>query len=185
MTLRKLAIASAIAAVIGAPSMALADSDLNVGPSGTTAQAQLSFRITIPDFVYFQVGTASAGTIDRVDFDMTGLEAGDGNAVAPTGGTGDAADGIVTVVLRTNAANVEIDATGGDLTGTVSGTTIPFSEITASDGGVIPVPDFDGTTNLGSGPIDLTDNWTFSYDNTSVYQPDQYDGTVTYTVTTL
>ena len=180
MNLRKLALASAIAIAIGAPATSVADSELSIGGTGTTAQASVDFRITIPDFVYFQVGTVGNGNVDLVDFNMAGLESGDSTPVASVGGA-------LNVVLRSNADNVSLGASGGNLTGAVLLGTIPFAEITATEsvGGSIPVPDFGSTNNLPAGPYNLTDSWSYEYDNTSVYAPDVYTGQVTYTVTTL
>ena len=187
MSFRKLTLAAAVAMAMGAPATVVADSEFGFGGTGTQASADLSFRIIIPDFVFFQVGTFGNGNVDRVDFDLNagGVESGDGNAVGATGGTGDGADGILAVELRSNASNVSIAATGGNLTGQTTAGNLPFADISASDGGTITVPDFGATVNLAAGPYNLTDQWVYSYDNTSVYAPDQYDGTVTYTVTTL
>ena len=180
MNLRKLVLASAIAAAIATPATAVANSQISIGGTGTNAQASVDFRITIPDFVFFQVGTVGNGNVDLVDFSMAGLEAGDSNPVSSVGGA-------LNVVLRSNADNVSIGASGGNLTGAVLLGTIPFAEITATEsvGGAIPVPDFGVTNNLPAGPYNLTDTWSYSYDNTSVYAPDVYTGQVTYTVTTL
>ncbi|MGI9330722.1 MAG: hypothetical protein ACR2QB_08370 [Gammaproteobacteria bacterium] len=175
MNLRKLVLASAVAAAFGAPGTAVADSELTIGPTGSQAAADVIFTITIPDFIYFQVGTPGNGNVDTVTFDMTGVESGDG--LTPVAG-----DVSLNVVLRSNA-DVSIGANNPGLT-SPSGT-IPTTEITASDLGNIAVPDFGVTNNLPAGPYNLTDTWSYSYDNTAVYAPDTYTGTVTYTVTTL
>jgi hypothetical protein len=188
MTFRQLILASAVAAVIAVPATAVADSQLSTGGTGTTAQASLDFRITMAEFVYFRVGTDVNGTVDRVDFDITGLSAGNGTPVNATGGNGDGVDGILTVELRSNASGVQITAgtPTANLVGLTATNLLPFDDITAADGGNISVPDFGATVNIpGAGPYDLNDNWTYTYDNTSVYAPDQYNGRVTYTVTTL
>jgi len=185
---RKLMLAAAVAATLSAPMLASADSDLQVGPTGTAAQVDLGFQITIGDFVYFQVGSAAAGTVDRVDFDLTagaGTVSGAGVAFAANGGVGDGADGALNVVLRTNVANVQIAASPGSLAGP-GGANIPFADISATDGGVIDVPDFGATiTPFPAAPGTLNDTWTYMYDNANVYAPGTYTGTVTYTVTTL
>lgn len=181
MNLRKLVLASAIAAAIGAPATVVADSETSYGGVGTQAQASVDFQIVIEDFVYFQVGTAGNGTVDQVDFSLIGLESGDSNAVPQTGPA-------LNVVLRSNTDNVSVAASGGNLTGGVLLGNIPFTQITASNaGGATPiaVPDFGATLNLPAGPYDLADTWSYSYDNTAVYARDTYTGTVTYTVETL
>ena len=106
-------------------------------------------------------------------------------SVAATGGTGDGADGIVTVNLSTNAASVSIAASGGTLSDG-GANTIPFTDITATDGGTITVPDFGASVNVTPGGVfDLSDSWTYSYDNSTVYAAGTYDGRATYTVTVL
>ncbi|HIP67734.1 MAG TPA: hypothetical protein EYH06_03990 [Chromatiales bacterium] len=182
MKLNKLFTASLLAAAIAAPQMAAADSQLAFGGTGTTAQGHLDFRIIIPDFVFFQIGSAGA-TIDRVEYNLGATQPGSGGPFAATGGTGDGADGAVTVRLITNAANVSIGATGGNLTSGAD--TIPFADITAADSGTITVPDFGATVNVAPGAFSLTDTWTYTYDNSTVYNAGTYDGQATYTVTTL
>jgi hypothetical protein len=185
MLSRKL-LASVIAALVGAPMLVSADSDVSVGPAGTQAAASLDFQIVIPDFVYFQVGTPGAGNVDLVDFDLLTAAIEPGTLPVPaTGGTGDGADGDLTVVLITNVANVTIQANGGNLTS--GGDTIPFSEISATDSGAITVPAFGGgSVNVATaGPSILNDTWTFEYQNDVVFVPGSYTGTATYTVTTL
>ena len=59
MMTRKLMLAAAVAATLTAPMVASADSDLRVGGTGTIAQADLGFQITIGDFVYFRVGSTA------------------------------------------------------------------------------------------------------------------------------
>ena len=184
MKFTKLVASTIATALIAAPSLTVADSQLSIGGAGTTAQANLDFRIVIPSFVYFQIG--SAGSIDRVDYDLSAgpVQPGSGGPISATGGVADGADGALTVSLATNAASVSITATGGNLTSGAD--TIPFADITAIDTGTIPVPDF-GTTfsPFAPGGFSLSDTWTYTYDNTSVYNAGTYNGQVTYTITVL
>jgi len=186
MMTRKWMLAAAVAATLSAPMLASADSDLQVGPTGTIAQADLGFQITIGDFVYFRVGS-TAGTVDRVDFNLTagtGTVSGANVPFAANGSVGDGADGALGIELRTNVANVRIAASPGSLTG--PGGSIPFTDITVGDGNVIDAPDFGATiTPFAAAPGTLNDTWTYTYDNSTVYAPGTYTGTVTYTVTTL
>ena len=178
MKLNKLVTASLMAAVVTLPQLAAADSELSFG-NNATAQASLDFRIVIPDFVYFQVGSAGT-TVDSIEYNLGTTEPGTGTVTA-TGGT--APTGQVAVTLITNAATVSIDATGGDLTSGAD--TIPFADITAADTGTISVPDFGGTVNVTPGSFSLSDTWSYTYDNSSVYNAGDYTGQVTYTVTAL
>ena len=125
-----------------------------------------------------------SGTVLR-DVELSFTESGVGGPFLATGGSGDGADGALTVELRSNATNIEIEASGGNLVGVNTAGNLPFADITASDGGTIPVPDFGATQSLNAGPYSLSDTWSYTYDNTNVYVPDEYNGTVTYTVTTL
>lgn len=171
-------------ALVMLPSLTLADSQLSIGGAGTTAQANLDFRIIIPSFVYFQIG--SAGSVDRVDYDLNvgPVQPGSGGPISATGGVGDGVDGALTVNLATNATNVSIAASGGNLTS--GGDTLPFADITASDTGTIPVPDFGTTISpFAPGGFSLSDTWSYTYDNTSVYNAGTYDGRATYTITVL
>jgi len=183
MKLNKLFIVSMMSAAMVLPQMATADSQLSIGPAGTTAAGNLDFTITIPDFVFFQIGSVGA-TVDRVDFDLGPTQPGSGGPILATGGSGDGSDGILNVTLITNSANVSIAATGGNLTSGAD--TIPFTDITAVDGGTLSVPDFGATISpFAVSPSTLNDTWTYTYDNSTVYNTGIYTGTVTYTVTTL
>jgi hypothetical protein len=182
MLSRKLLV-SAIATLVAAPTLVSADSDFAIGGAGTNASANLDFQIVIPEFVFFRVGTA--GSVDRVDFDLVTAATQPGTGpVNATGGVGDGADGDLDVEIITNATGLTIGATGGDLS---SGSNlIPFTDITAADGGDIPVPAF-GTVGVAvpGVPGTLNDTWSYTYNNDTVYPPGTYAGTVTYTVTTL
>lgn len=180
MTLRKLTLASVTAAALSLPLIASADSDLGLGaPTSTSANADLDFQIVIPSFIYFQVGSGG-NTVDLVNFDL-GLaveEPGSTNSVA-----GNAGSGVIGVDLRSNAASVQITATGGALNDG-GANNIPLTEISVAAGGTIPAPDFGAST--GFFPVlggVLSDTWTFTYDNNNVYPPGTYGGAGTGTVT--
>lgn len=184
MKLTRLFTSAVAAALVILPSLAVADSQLSIGGAGTTAQANLDFRIIIPSFIYFQIG--SAGSVDRVDFDLNvgPVQPGSGGPISATGGVGDGVDGALTVNLATNATSVSIAASGGNLTSGAN--TLPFTDITAVDTGTIPVPDFGATiTPFAPGGFSLTDTWTYTYDNATVYNAGTYDGRATYTITVL
>jgi hypothetical protein len=184
MLSRKLLV-STVAALASAPTLVYADSQLAFGPAGTTATADLAFRVTIPNFVYFQVGSAGA-VVDRVDFDLAAaaVQPGAGGNVVANGGVGDGADGSLSVTLSTNAANVSIAATGGNLVS--GGNNIPLTQINRTDGGQIPMPAFGGSGNLAFGaPGTRTDTWSYNYNNNTVYPAGTYNATVVYTVTVL
>jgi hypothetical protein len=180
-------VASAAATAMSTPMLATADSDLQVGaPGATQAQANLDFLISIPTYIYFQIGDNVL--IDTVDFDLTtGPTTPGSGAVAATSS--------VNVILRTNATTLNISASGADLQN-ADGDIIPITDITETGGGTeIPHPgDFVGTSvpfNPTNTDIatDNTETWSFSFANTTAYPPGVYgDGsgvngqTVTYTV---
>jgi hypothetical protein len=183
MNLNKLLLTSTAGLGLLFSQFAAADSDLQFG-GGATASASLDFRITIPQFVYFQVGSAAA-VVDRVDWDLTGSQPGLGAPLGATGGTGDGVDGILSITLITNAATVTIASNTGGGNLVDGGNTIPFSEITVADGGNIAAPDFDTNTVIATGGVySQTDSWTYTYDDSNNYAAGTYNGTSVYTAAT-
>ena len=155
-------------------------------PGATSAAANLDFRISIPTYIYFQIG--SAATIDTVDFDMTAP------AITPGSGALNATSGTVNVILRTNATTLNLSAVGADLDNGAGGT-IPLTDITGTAAGTgdIPHPTFNGAS-VAVNPVtsdivtDNTETWTFTYANATAVPPGVYgdgagNGTrVTYTI---
>lgn len=163
--------------------VATADSDLQFG-AGATATANLDFRIIIPQFVYFQVGSAAA-VVDEVEWDLTGSQPGGNSALPATGGTGDGADGDLTITLITNALTVTLASNTGGGNLVDGGNTIPFSEITVADGGTITAPAFDGSTVIATGGVySQTDTWTYEYLDSVNRAAGNYTGTSVYTAAT-
>ncbi len=185
MNLNKLLLTTTTGLGLLLSQFAVADSDLQFG-GGATATASLDFQITIPQFVFFQVGTAGNGNVDRVDWDLSALQPGQGVPLAANGGLGDGADGILSITLITNAATVTIASnTGGGNLDDGGGNTIPFTEITVADGGTIAAPAFDGNTVIATGGVyNQTDNWTYTYNDSTNYAAGVYDGTSVYTAAT-
>ncbi len=182
MNLNKLLLTSTVGLGLLFSQFAAADSDLQFG-GGATASASLDFRITIPQFVFFQVGTLAS--VDRVDWDLTGSQPGQGSALPATGGVGDGVDGVLNITLITNAATVTIASNTGGGNLIDGGNTIPFSEITVVDGGTIAAPDFDTSTVIPTGGVyNQTDSWTYTYDDTNNYASGVYNGTSVYTAAT-
>jgi hypothetical protein len=184
MKLKKLHITASASLGLLLTNFAVADSDLSigVGPPPAPATANLDFRITIPQFVYFRVGNATPGTVDEVHWDLTGAQVGQsGTPIAAT------TNGAIGVELITNAPSVTISSnTAGGVLSAGGGLNIPFTEINVSDGGVIPAPGFDlaAPALLSGTPIAILDTWTFTYDDDTVYMPGVYTGTSIYTAAT-
>lgn len=161
---------------------------------GTGASARLDFRIVIPEFIYFQVGTSGI-TINEILFQPTANEVYSSTPnIAGTGG--DPGPGSVNVVLVSNVGNVEIDEANDGTTGLsdVSGNTISYSQITttSSNPGSIPAPTLSDpggnivtiTPNVGTSVINRTATWTYDYTNPAVPPAaGTYTGQVTYTAT--
>ncbi len=169
-----------------------------------TANARLNFSITIPKFVFLQVGTgtslATNAAIDTIAFDMTSSPASIGNGTPQAGTGGDLLAGSVTArVLGNNftaAVNLSATTTGAMSNGT---DTISWSEIsvaaptaiavvpaaasTLAHPGTLAAPFADGaSTTVSLTPVAKVINqaakWTFSYKNTNVPAPGVYGSTV-------
>jgi hypothetical protein len=187
MKLKKLLFASLATAAIVVPQWAVAESDLQFGGTGTVASAQLKFTVIIQDFVYFRVGTVGAapGATDRVEWDLGATQPGLGVDLAATGGDLDGADGALSISLHSNADSVRLAVDNFVLTNG-TGDTIPNAEILVSAAGAITAPTFGTTQDIDtSGLSPINDTWTYLYDDSAVYPPGTYDGTATYTATTL
>ncbi len=190
---RKSLIAAAITVgVLGAPQSVLAERTVDVGTS-PSADARLNFRVIIPSFMVFRVG--SVGGIDTIEFDLSAVDPdliGSGTPIPGTGG--DLTGGQVTAQLLSNAGQVTIgeanDGGGNGLAGTTPSSFIPYTEITAlsanaaftppalSNAGVntsTPAP----TTGSNITSYDTT--WTYSYADNALYTGGTYTGQVTYT----
>ena len=182
MTFRKLTLAATVAMAMSAPGTVVADSVLSFG---TTASADLNFRVILQQFLYFQVGDPTDGTVDTIDFDLS-------SGPQPGGGTvGGSATVPVSLITNIGAGTVQISATGADLAGTGGNLdTIPVTDISGVGTGTIPVPVTNGApVNVSTAPYAGTDTWTFTYSNpTPAGAPisaDTYSTTVTYTVSVL
>jgi hypothetical protein len=168
------------------PGALLAESDSDSGATPISAAANLDFQINIPGILRFRVGT-DGGTIDLIQFSPTAANLGDNTDIAGTGG--DLSAGEVTVDLFSNAGQITITPTnssGGAGLDNGLGDIISYDEIltASSDAAVLPVPvlsDAGGTTSQppptsGLRVTNLTESWTYTYDNTAVYPEGTYGG---------
>lgn len=185
----------ATALLAATPLVARAESTFTSGAGPLTATARLDFQVTIPKILLLQVG--AAGSINRIDFDLSGVPSvvGDGTAVGATAGSGDLGNGTVTAILKGNNGNITLSsATTGALTNGAAGDTISYSEIVAStSNAALPSPALadTGTTSAtvaATGKVvNQTAQWTYKYANTAIMAPGVYGGTninnsrVTYT----
>jgi hypothetical protein len=190
VALRAFALSGMVAASLTAITPAHADSKFTTGAGAISAAPQLDFRVIIPKFIRFSVGTAVDGTVDLVEFSVLAANVGSGTDVARTNG------GAVAVSLVSNGGNVTLT---GTTTGALTDGTedISFAEIlSTSDNAQLAAPvlvdagvsaDVTVTPNIGTKVVSRTANWTFAYSNTDVVGAGTYggvntnDGRVTYT----
>ena len=198
MKFKTLMTTTLLATAMAMPQVVMSEADSDTGATPLSAAVRLDFRVVIPRFLSFQVG-ATGATIDLIDFTVPAANVGDDSDVSGTGGT--PGPGLVDVVLRSNAGQVTITETnnsGGSGLGNGAAAFIPYTEIlTATNDGNLPAPalsDAGGTTSLpvlnGGSVTNRSAQWTYTYDNTTIYDSGTYGtsangGRVTYTATTL
>lgn len=180
-TVRKLALPTVLAIAAGFSTISHADSSFVTGAGALNANASLDFRIVIPKFIRFEVGTPTAGTVDLVEFDLTASAAsvGSGTDIARTNG------GVVPVRIQSNGGNISLV---GTTTGALSDGTesISFAEIlSSSSNALLNAPTLvDGaasatvtvTPNVGTRVVNRTADWTFAYSNTNFVAAGTYGG---------
>ena len=161
------------------------------GSGGAGAQVDLQFRIIIPQFIFFRVGSTGT-TVDRIQFDPTTADVTTPGAVTNATSGGDVSPGVVTVSLISNAGAVTISETndgGGSGLSNGSGDFISYAQINSSGTGTIAPPPL-SDAGTGSTPVPTTagavtvasDQWTYTYTNPATPPaPGTYDGTVFYT----
>ena len=185
-------------ATSGLPGTLMAESSSVNGATPLSAAARLDFQINIPGILRFRVGDLA--NINLIQFSPTAANLGDGTDIAGDGG--DLPGGAVTVDLFSNAGQITITPTNSGTAGLDNGLgdTISYAEILteSSDAAVLPVPvlsDAGGTPSQppptsGLRVTTLTESWTYTYDNTTVYPEGTYGGVntqggrVTYTAAT-
>jgi hypothetical protein len=178
---------AAVAALV-LPVTARAESDVTTGGGSITAQARVNFSITIPRFVFLQVGTgtllANNTTIDTISFAPAVSVVGNGTAVAGTGGNLGA--GGVTVRIIGNAGNVALTGTGpANLTS--GSNTIPWTQIATAITGGATHPTINGAGanfTAAGGVVNINGTWVYSYLNTVTPASGTFTGQVQYTATT-
>jgi hypothetical protein len=198
------------AAAVTAPMLCNAESNVQT-VSGQTATAHVDFQITVPKFLFLEVGPGSnyAGgvytanaAVDQITWNLTLANVGTG----PLAGTGGnvAPAGTETAALVCNSSNAVTftSTTAGALTDATADT-ISYSNITVAAaagtfGTLLNAPALtDGATTTttvnGAGHIVKADaKWTYSYTNNTVPAAGVYggggaantgNGRVTYTAT--
>ncbi len=189
-SIRGLALSGVAALGLVALAPAFAESDFQTGSGALNANARLDFRIVVPKFIRFQVGSAG-GTVDLVEFTVPAANVGDGSDIARTNG------GAVPVLLQSNNGNVSLTGTTLGALNNGAGESISFAEIlaTSSDPNLNVPTLVDGgtsaaitvTPNVGTRVINRTASWSFAYSNTNAVGAGTYggvnvnNGRVTYT----
>ncbi len=158
-------------------------------------------RIIIPKILYFRVGSATFGQVDKVTIDLNnspGFNAGTNTyfGINPLGNGADVAatnNGSLQIDLRANVGTITLSYQVSDSSGLSQGGAAPYisySEITTvSDDTDLPAPvlvNAANTTasvsgNLFSGKVvNRQAIWTYSYKNNTTPVAGTYNGTVTY-----
>lgn len=161
-------------------STAQADSSFVTGAGAITATTNLDFRIIIPKFIRFQVGSAGA-TVDLVEFSVPAANVGNATPVARTNG------GVVPVLLQGNGGNISLVGTTTGAGGLTNGSEfISYAEITSSSSNAqLNAPTLVDnaasatvtvTPNVGASVVNRTADWTFVYDNSNIVAAGTYGG---------
>ncbi len=182
--------ASLLCLAMAAALPASAESDFQTGAGALNANARLDFRVVIPKFLRFQVGSAG-NVIDLVEFTVPAANVGDGTDIARTNG------GAVPVLLQGNAGNISVIGTTLGQLNNGAGQNISYAEILpTSSNAALNVPTLvDGaasaaitvTPNVGTQVVNRTANWSYAYSNTNFVAAGSYggvninNGRVTYT----
>jgi hypothetical protein len=199
------ALFAVLGATLSVPQLANAESRVVTGGGTISADASVDFRIIIPQFLIFRVGTGTNfttdGTIDQITFDYTAnpADVGTGNPAASITG-GDAGTSVVNTSVISNGGQITItenNNSGGAGMDNGAGSVIPFSEITttSSDGNLPPPTLSDAGGNTSAPALNILNvtnrqaQWTFAYLNSGVVDPGTYGGSanggrVTYTAST-
>lgn len=182
-------------AVLAAPS-AMAGSDECTGSGCTAGPLDVTFSVTIPSFVRFQLGDA-VGTPDvQFNTGVNTANVGNGTPVSAdtvtNGGAGANGQDQVLYVLLSNAGGTDVTISaagvGAGLT-SPGGDTIPYSEIesttTAVTGAAVDMPPEGGSTAVAptAGLVDREGYWNYTFGNSALYPGGTYTGTIEYTAT--
>jgi len=183
-----------ISLLTAAPSRA--EETIAAGAGALTTNARLNFRVVMPRFLRFRVGTANA-TINLISFAPSATQVGDNIGIAGAGG--DAGGSTVNVGVWSNAGQIIITPTNnsaglGLRAIAVADGAVNYNQIiTTPSSALLPAPTL---TNAGGVaalvtptllPVTLrTATWAYSFANTAVpaastFGTNARGGRVTYT----
>ena len=187
-----LKVALAAASLAALPSGAHAESNFVTAATGTlTGTAKLDFTITVPKFVFVQIGTgtnmANNTTVDNLTYTVAAANVGSGTAVAGVGG--DLTAGQVTARVIGNNGTIAFSSTTLGAMSNGAGDTISWDQMnvavaTNTSATALAHPAFvDGSTtsvNLtptsGTKVTKLDAKWTYSYKNQNIVAAGTYGG---------
>jgi len=184
-------------AILAVPLMASAESNFQTGAATASpgATAHVDFQITIPKILYLRVGTGSSYTtgtytnnaaVDQINFAPTATTAGNGTAVAGTGG--DLTGGVETAAVVSNSGNVTLNATATGALSDGAGDSIAFTQLTTTastltSGTALPAPVLANGTSSNvvlvapaTKVINQDAKWTYAYANTILPPAGTYGG---------
>lgn len=184
---KKSLLVTAFALSAALPMAAQAESNVTTGAGAISATARVDFSVTIPRFVFLQVGSgtllAANSTIDTIAFTPAVAVIGNSVAQAATAASGNVGNGTVTARVIGNAGAMTLRATGpANLT---SGTdTIPWTQIAVAVAGGATHPTINGANAAypaTAGVVNVNGTWTYSYLNSITPAAGVYTGQVLYT----
>src|SRR5882762_2078990 len=185
------------AAAAAVPLLCSAESNFQTGAATASpgATAHVDFQITIPKILYLRVGTGSSYTtgtytnnaaVDQINFAPTATTAGNGTAVAGTGG--DLTGGVETAAVVSNSGNVTLNATATGALSDGAGDSIAYTQITTTattltSATALPAPTLANGTSANvviTAPptkVIIQDaKWTYAYANTTTPPAGIYGG---------
>ncbi len=185
------AVVVAMAAV--APQLAFGGSSVATCAAGTctTTGLDVTFNITIPTTLRFQLGNSAGTPTVNWTTNITGTNLGNGTAIAAEtttlAGPAPAANELYYQVISNQSANnVAIAATSATAGLASGGNTIPWTQITnahTSGTGSYALPNVGASNTItpSGGAVNEAGYVTFSFANTITPVGGSYTGTVTYT----
>lgn len=182
MQAKKLKILAA-AVALATPLFANANTGTDSGAGALSAQASLSFRITIPRFIFLRVGAAA--TISELLYTPTLAQITTPTPVVAASG-GDVAGTDVTFQAFGNAGNLTLASSALTLAGPAPGMSSTTLTGVAQTGSVAP-PAWSASSALTAGAggvVNQSGTWRYSWQATAatLYAPGDYTGTAVYTL---
>lgn len=180
-------------------SSVMADSATCTGSACSAGPLSVTFSVTIPGFLRFQLGTTGTNPDVQFNTGVTAANAGNGTPVSAdtvvNGGAGANGTDQVSYAILSNLGGTNVTlsaAAGAPAAGLTSagGDTIPYTEIgataTASIGAAVAMPAAGGSTVIPmpvSGIVNNSGFWNYTFGNSAVYPSGTYAGSIVYTAT--